>query len=192
MQGAPAITDLLNASDVWSLAESAIGAGQIRSVDGGQIALRFPSQEPVRAPHPHLDGMYTPTNGVPKGVIRNFTALVGVVLSRIPHDDVGNLTVWPGTHRQYERYFRERGPEALLEACPPFRCLPRGSSPASPATPSWRTINSAMASPATRRPTSATPSTSASSTSTTTAIHWECMTDIWREWDGMRDVIAAP
>jgi hypothetical protein len=23
------------------------------------------------------------------------------------------------------------------------------------------------------------------------AVHWECMTDIWREWAGMRDVLSA-
>jgi hypothetical protein len=23
------------------------------------------------------------------------------------------------------------------------------------------------------------------------AVHWQCMTDIWREWAGMRDLIAA-
>ncbi len=23
------------------------------------------------------------------------------------------------------------------------------------------------------------------------AIHWECMTDIWREWEGLRDVLSA-
>jgi hypothetical protein len=22
-------------------------------------------------------------------------------------------------------------------------------------------------------------------------VHWECMTDIWREWAGMRDVLSA-
>jgi len=22
------------------------------------------------------------------------------------------------------------------------------------------------------------------------ALHWECMTDIWREWEGMRAVIT--
>ena len=22
-------------------------------------------------------------------------------------------------------------------------------------------------------------------------IHWECMTDIWREWEGMRDVVGV-
>jgi hypothetical protein len=22
-------------------------------------------------------------------------------------------------------------------------------------------------------------------------IHWDCMTDIWRDWEGMRDVVAA-
>ncbi|HEX6970994.1 MAG TPA: phytanoyl-CoA dioxygenase family protein, partial [Limnochordia bacterium] len=32
----------------------------------------------------------------------------------------GNLTVWPGTHRLYEAYFREHGPEALLNGMPPI------------------------------------------------------------------------
>ena len=77
VQGAAAITDLVRASDVWSLAESAIGPGQMQPIESGQIALRFPGREPPRPPHPHLDGMYTATNGVPKGTIRNFTALVG-------------------------------------------------------------------------------------------------------------------
>lgn len=31
----------------------------------------------------------------------------------------GNLAVWPGTHRIYERYFREHGPESLLDGMPP-------------------------------------------------------------------------
>jgi len=118
VQGAAAITDLLTGSGLWSAAESAIGAGKIRPVRAGQIALRFPSMDPARAPHPHIDGMYTPTNGVPKGEIRNFTALVGVFLSDVPTDDAGNFTVWPGTHRLNEDYFRREGPEALLNGMP--------------------------------------------------------------------------
>jgi ectoine hydroxylase-related dioxygenase (phytanoyl-CoA dioxygenase family) len=29
--------------------------------------------------------------------------------------------VWPGTHRLYENYFRQHGPEALLEGMPPVQ-----------------------------------------------------------------------
>ena len=120
LQGASVITDLVQASALWSLAESAIGPGQIKPSDPGRSPCAFLADRARRRrpPHPHLDGMYTPTNGVPKGTIRNFTALVGVVLSDVPHADMGNLTVWPGSHLQYEQYFRDRGPEALLEGMP--------------------------------------------------------------------------
>jgi hypothetical protein len=191
VQGTPAITDLVRASDVWSLAESAIGDGQIGAVDSGQIALRFPSQEPSRPPHPHLDGMYTPSNGVPKGEIRNFTALIGVVLSEIPHADMGNLTVWPGSHLQYEQYFRERGPEALLEGMPEVPLTEPRQLTGQPgdAVLCHYQLGHGIA----------------GNSSTTIryaiyfrlkhvdhdAIHWECMTDIWREWAGMRDVVGA-
>ena len=119
LQEAPPIVDLLNESGVLRYVESAVGVGSLDPVRTGQIALRFPSLEPPRPAHPHLDGMYTPTNGVPNGTIRNFTALLGVVLSEVTGPDMGNLVVWPGTHRLYEQYFRERGSQALLEGMPP-------------------------------------------------------------------------
>jgi hypothetical protein len=117
------ITDLYNGTPVRGLVESLTGAGQIRAIASGQIALRFPAAPGApgaapRQPVPHLDGMYTPTNGVPQGRIMSFTMLVGVALSDVDEPFAGNLTVWPGTHRLYERYFRERGPEALLQGMP--------------------------------------------------------------------------
>ena len=88
---APSINGLLNATPAWSLAESAIGEGRIQPTDYGQIALRFPSlQDPPGAPRPHIDGMYSPTNGVEKGTIGNFTALVAVFLSDVPTPLVPN------------------------------------------------------------------------------------------------------
>ncbi len=120
IKNTPVIADLLNKTPAWQLAESVIGEGKIRPVHGGQIALRFPvMQDPPSPPRPHLDGMHTPTNGVPKGTIANFTALVGIYLSDVPNPDSGNFTVWPGTHHIYERYFREHGPESLLNGMPP-------------------------------------------------------------------------
>jgi ectoine hydroxylase-related dioxygenase (phytanoyl-CoA dioxygenase family) len=120
LQREPVITDLFNKTPALGLAESMIGVGKIQPVGAGQIALRFPTlQDPPAAPRPHLDGMYTPTNGVPAGTIRNFTMLLGVALSDVTMPYAGNLTIWPGTHHIYEQYFRENGPEALLNGMPP-------------------------------------------------------------------------
>lgn len=120
LRGAPVITDLLNRTPAWSIAESVLGEGRIQPVTGAQIALRFPTmKDPPGEPGPHLDGMYSPTNGVPEGTIQNFTALMGVVLSELTTSHAGNLAVWPGSHRLYEKYFREHGPEALLKGLPP-------------------------------------------------------------------------
>jgi len=119
IKNTPVISDLLNRTPAWPLAESVLGTGMIREVKGGQIALRFPNlADPPARPGCHLDGMHTPTNGVPKGKISNFTMLVGVFLSDLPETNAGNFTVWPGSHRIFEQYFREHGPESLLEGMP--------------------------------------------------------------------------
>ena len=46
------------------------------------------------------------------GVVRNFTLLLGVMLSDVPAAFSGNFTVWPGTHRCLERHFRAHGVNA--------------------------------------------------------------------------------
>ncbi len=190
LQGQPVITDLLNKTPAWSLAESAIGEGKIHSSRGGQIALRFPSMDdPPRKPGGHLDGMHSPYNGVPKGVIRNFTMLVGVYLNDVPNPYSGNFTVWPGTHHIYEKYFREHGPESLLNGMPPVE-LPEPhqiTGEAGDAILAHYQIAHGAApnvSPHTRY-----------------AIFFrlrhidhgdscpEAMTDIWLEWEGMRDIV---
>lgn len=119
LQREAVITDLFNKTPAFALAESLIGVGKIKPTGAGQIALRFPTlQDPPTPPRPHLDGMHTPTNGVPAGTIRNFTMLLGVALSDVTMPYAGNLTVWPGTHHLYEKYFREMGPAALLHGMP--------------------------------------------------------------------------
>ena len=121
LQTESVITELFNKTPALALAESLIGVGKIKPVGAGQIALRFPTlQDPPAPPRPHLDGMHTPTNGVPAGTIRNFTMLLGVALSDVTMPYAGNLTVWPGTHHLYEKYFREKGPAALLHGMPPI------------------------------------------------------------------------
>lgn len=185
-----AITDLLNASPLWSVAESAIGVGQIRPVNAGQIALRFPTLGAAREPHPHLDGMYTPHNGVKEGMIQNFTALIGVFLSDVPHDYMGNFTVWPGTHRLYEQYFREHTPQSLLQGMPAV-ALPQATQVkvrAGDAALCHYQLAHGIAG-------NSSPFIRYAIFFRLThidhdALHWECMTDIWREWAGMQEVVV--
>ena len=121
LQKQAVITDLLNKTPAIDLATSLIGEGDVLPVNAGQIALRFPGfADPPKVVSPHLDGMYTPTNGEPEGRIMSFTMLLGIMLSDVPEPFMGNLCVWPGTHTIYERYFKAHGPEALLQGMPPI------------------------------------------------------------------------
>ncbi|MDP9381783.1 MAG: phytanoyl-CoA dioxygenase family protein [Chloroflexota bacterium] len=192
LRTAPEITGLLNETPLWSLAESAIGPGEIKPVTGGQIALRFPVMDTPPEPRPHIDGMYTPTNGVPKGTIANFTALVGVLLSDLPGTHAGNFTVWPGTHHLYERYFREQGPQALLEGMPPVD-LPE------PVQVTGRAGDAVLVHYQLAHGIAGNGSPHIRYAIffrlhhvNHESLHWECMTDIWQEWAGMRDIVHAP
>lgn len=182
----PVIADLYNASPVREIAEAAIGTDRIRPVESGQIALRFPALGTAKEPSPHIDGMYAPNNGVKKGTIANFTALVGVFLSDIPHVNMGNFSVWPGSHRTLEDYFASHGPQSLLSG---FPAVDIGSpqqvtARAGDAVLCHYQLAHGIASNTSShirygiffRLTHVDHDT----------VHWECMTDIWREWDGMQ------
>ncbi|MBA2392317.1 MAG: hypothetical protein H0V70_06175 [Ktedonobacteraceae bacterium] len=188
---APPITRLLNASPLWSIAESAIGPDAIQPVQYGQIALRFPMMREAAKATPHLDGMYSPNNGVPEGTIRNFTALIGVFLNDIPHNDMGNLAVWPGSHRLYESAFKEHGPQSLLNGLPSVEL------------PQPQQITAQVGDAALCHYQLAHGITGNSSPFTRYGIffrlihknhdawRWECMTNIWREWAGMQSIVAS-
>lgn len=100
------------------------GTGEAPRLDTSQIAIRFPQIARTDARHGfHLDGFPNALNGVPAGEIFRFTILGGVYLTPLRGPDRGNLVVWPGSHRFYERWFRERdvarelrerGAEAIL------------------------------------------------------------------------------
>jgi hypothetical protein len=188
--GAPEIVSLLTETPLWQLAESAIGPGELEPVDYGQIALRFPGTSPPGPVHPHIDGMYTPFNGVPEGQIHNFTALVGVYLSDVPRENWGNFTVWPGSHRIYADYFETEGADALLRGMPPVdlaeavQVKPRAGD----AVLSHYQIGHGIA-----------PNVGPNIRYAIyfrlkrrghDAIRTEVMTDIWREWDGMAEVVG--
>jgi hypothetical protein len=114
-----AILDLYRGTAIEALAESAIGTGLLPRPATGQIALRFPQElaEP-KDPHPHIDGMPGPLNGVTAGTLYHFTALAGVFLSDVTEPFQGNFTVWPGTHRALAEHFAAHGTDELLQGFP--------------------------------------------------------------------------
>jgi hypothetical protein len=113
------ITGLYTRSPLPSFVESALGRAKVRSPGEAQIALRFPTLErPVHPAVPHIDGVYSPGNGVPPGTLAHFTALVGVFLSDATEPDRGNFTLWPGSHHLLEAHFRRFGLEGLMGAFP--------------------------------------------------------------------------
>ncbi|MBW3637654.1 MAG: phytanoyl-CoA dioxygenase family protein [Armatimonadetes bacterium] len=113
----PVLTDLFNASGVHETLETLLGEGNVPRAGAGQLALRFPREVGTlpQDPRPHIDGVYTPTNGVPQGTLGSFTALVGVFLTDIARDFAGNLAVWPRSHRKMEAFFRKNGVEELMK-----------------------------------------------------------------------------
>jgi hypothetical protein len=116
LQTQPVISDLFNASGVRESLEELLGQGNVEARKSGQLALRFP-REPGTQPTPpiaHIDGVHHPNNGVPKGTLASFTALVGVFLTDVSSDYAGNFAVWPGSHLKMEKYFQENGIDELL------------------------------------------------------------------------------
>ena len=186
LQRAPVILDLLRATPAWLLAESLLGEGCVEPVRSGQIALSFPQTEAPEAPYPHLDGLHTPTNGVPAGEVRIFTLLVGVILSDVTGPGAGNLTVWPGSHRLYESYFRDNGPKSLLGGMPPI------------ALPDPEEVTGSVGDVVLCHYQLAHAVGANTSPHVRYAVYfrlksrghdgrrWECLTDLWKEWPGLR------
>ena len=109
---APAIMDLLFKTPLWDLAQSPLGGEATLSRPAtGQIALRFPAiNNSHGGPASHIDGFYSPNA---KSSISRFTVLAGVLLSDLPDKFMGNLAVYPGTHRQIADYIKVHGTSSL-------------------------------------------------------------------------------
>mmetsp|Transcript_19964 Transcript_19964/g.33645 ORF Transcript_19964/g.33645 Transcript_19964/m.33645 type:complete len:338 (+) Transcript_19964:121-1134(+) len=115
----PAIASLYNETAVKGIMDQLLS--ESTGVTGGQIAIRFPgdntSGTDFKVPqhwerHWHIDGLGdNQVNGRQSlfGDIRNFTALVGVVLQDTPDEHMGNLVVYPGSHFELQEHFRSRG-----------------------------------------------------------------------------------
>jgi hypothetical protein len=93
-----------------SLAQSLIDPGGIEiAFNQVQVVLNIPPFSHRPGGH-HLDG-YLEGQQDPA----TFTMLAGVLMTEQRVENAGNLWVWPGTHRTHAAFFRERGPEALVE-----------------------------------------------------------------------------
>jgi hypothetical protein len=93
----PAFVDIVEKSDIRRVVDFIIGPTDAIEP---QIALKFSDTETswdrLRS---HIDGFTDPTS------INSFTALVGIYLSDVPTHNMGNFTVWPGSHRVMAEYF---------------------------------------------------------------------------------------
>lgn len=191
----PVMTDLFNKTPVFTACEQLLGAGNLLPTTGSQIALRFPrpDTEPQR-PHGHIDGQGTGTNGIPRGQFaRGFTMLAVVLLSDLPQPYYGNFTVWPGTHRQFETIFKEKGPAYLadgigaVELCsePVQIC----GEPGDVCLTHHQLVHTACpnSGPNIRY---ATIFRGCHKDAATNGV--AAMTDIWREWEGLRAGLSLP
>jgi hypothetical protein len=115
------MTDLFNRTTVMEAAEQLMGEGNVLRVSGAQMALRFPTVMDDDMPElrGHLDGMGNGKNGMAEGVYRRgFTAFAVIYLDDVLEPLSGNFTVWPKTHTFFEDYFKEHGQEVLKEGTP--------------------------------------------------------------------------
>lgn len=188
--GEAGITDLFNASGLLDTMRDLMGHENVAPAKGGQLALRFPRKPgaEVQPPHPHIDGVYSPNNGVKKGTIHSFSALLGVFLTDVDADYAGNFVVWPGSHLKMQEYFREHGTAVVTEEGrnPPIE---RGEmvqikAKAGDAVLAHYQLFHGVAGNTAPRPRFATffrvmhPEHE--------AHRMECLTDLWREWPGVR------
>jgi ectoine hydroxylase-related dioxygenase (phytanoyl-CoA dioxygenase family) len=116
---------------------------------------------------------------------------LGVFLSDVPSDLAGNLSVWPGTHHLYERYFRQYGPQTLLEGMPPIELAEARQITAQAGDAVLCHYQLAHGVAGNGSPHTRYAIFFRLSHVDHDAVHWECMTDIWREWDGMVDTVRA-
>jgi hypothetical protein len=113
----------LMATDAFALAESLIRPGELDDPEMLQVALNIPwnTHHPGG---PHIDGLTPPEKDGRPGT---FTLLAGVFLTDQPQMEMGNIWVWPGTHRTVAAHLRDRGADSLMDAAhryPPVELPP--------------------------------------------------------------------
>ena len=191
LQTQPVITDLFNASELRPILQDLMGEENVAPAQAAQLALRFPRElgAPIYPPGPHIDGVHTPNNGVPKGTIGSFSALVGVFLTDINDENAGNFTVWPGSHLKMQDYFRQHGTKIItdegrtppIDAGDPLQIQAKAGD----AVIAHYQLLHGVAGNYAARPRFATFFRVKHPQHDENRL--ECLTDLWREWPGLRD-----
>ncbi len=103
----PAILATLYESPIFDMAEEIVGKGKLRKDGRPGPHFRFPTGRSDWKPASggHLDGYYTPTNGVPEGTVDKFSLGTILYLNHV-EPRAGGFTLFPGTHRQAAEYFK--------------------------------------------------------------------------------------
>lgn len=191
----PVFLDLANATDIQTALEDLLGRGRVRPSGGSQIALRFPG--PVgstpKPPSGHMDGLGSGTNGNAVGeYIRGFSALAVCILSPLPAINSGNFTVWPGSHRTVEAYLQQHGHQILAQGQPnldwPHPPVQITGQPGDVVITHHQLIHTAGPN---HSPHIRYAVIFRISAVDTPEIGLDALTDIWREWHGVRDALGA-
>jgi hypothetical protein len=104
----PRCDAVLRSSGALALASSLVEPLALdHAFDHIQVATTVPPHPHVPG-GPHIDG-HAPGMDAPY----SFTMLAGVLLTDQTGDQAGNLWVWPGSHLDHARLFRERGTTVL-------------------------------------------------------------------------------
>jgi hypothetical protein len=187
LQKSEGVLDLFRGKTIRDVAAALVSPHALEPVTTGQIALSFPADaDDGPRPQPHIDGLYTGDNGVPRGSVLSFTMLAGVVLGASEELGAGHLLVWPGSHTVLERHFRARGPRSLVEGMPdldfgaPEEVVLRGGD---------AVLCHYQLAHAAGRNTSAEIRYAVYfriKAQGHDARKWECLTDVWQEWPPVR------
>lgn len=105
---------LLYDSPALAAAESLIAPSKFEAPEQVQVSLNVPPYD-HRPGGPHIDGLAPPESDGRPGT---FTLLAGIFLTDQTEEWMGNLWVWPGSHRAAAAYFHEHGSDALLQSSP--------------------------------------------------------------------------
>jgi len=189
------ITDLFNRTPVYSIMESLLGHGNVESTGAGQIALRFPSEpgQDPKEPVGHLDGLGSGLNGQERGQYnRGFTALATVYLADVLKPNSGNFTVWPGSHATIEDHLKDQGVDVLGDG------QPKLDWPHPPVQITGRAGDAVISHHQIYHTAAPNTSSDVRYAAIFRARHVGCSavgnaayTDIWREWEGLADLIPV-
>lgn len=113
------LLSLLTDSPAWDVAKALIEPLELLVPQQAQVSLNIPPWD-HRPGGPHLDGLTPPE---PSGRPATFTLLAGFFLTDQRSRDMGNLWVWPGSHKVIAAHLRDHGPDALLGMAHPSLAL---------------------------------------------------------------------